>query len=76
MLWAAATLADAGDVSSVSAVVDVDKLLDDDGNFGAEKMLDTVEITDSCESGGSGLSAVLSTCAWIVVAFSNGAIDK
>jgi hypothetical protein len=69
-------LADADDVGSVSAVVDVDKLLDDEGSFGAEKMLDTVEITDSCESGGSGLCAVLSAWVWRVVAFSNGAIDK
>jgi hypothetical protein len=62
VLWAAATWVDAGDVSSVSVVVDVDKLLDDDGNFGAEKVLDTVEITDSCESGRCGLCAELSAC--------------
>jgi len=36
-----------GVVRSVSVVVDVDKLLDDDGNFGAEKVVDTVEMTDS-----------------------------
>lgn len=38
-------------VRSVSVVVDVDRLLDNDGKFGAEKVLDTVEIADSCESG-------------------------
>lgn len=40
-------------------VVDVDKLLDEDGNAGAEKALDTVEMTDSCESGKSGWGAAV-----------------
>jgi len=61
LLGAAATLVEVGVVSSVSVVVDVDRLLDDDddddGNFGAEKVLDTVEIADSCECGKSCLGA-------------------
>jgi hypothetical protein len=52
--WLETTLVD-GVVRSVSVVVDVDKLLDDDGSFGAEKVLDTVEMTDSWESGRSDL---------------------
>lgn len=45
--WLDVTLVDEGVVKSVSAVVDVDRLLDDDGNFGPEKVLDTTERTDS-----------------------------
>lgn len=55
LLWLEATLADAGEVKSASAVVDVDKLLPDDGSLGAENVLDTLEIIDSCELGRSGL---------------------
>jgi hypothetical protein len=76
VLAAAATLAGADDVSSGSVVVDVDRLLDDDGSFGAEKVLDTAETTDSCELGTSGLGAALSECVGMVLAFSDGAIDK
>jgi hypothetical protein len=76
VLAAAATLAGADDVSSGSVVVDVDRLLDDDGSFGAEKVLDTAETTDSCELGTSGLDAALSGCVGMVLAFSDGAIDK
>jgi hypothetical protein len=75
-LCAVATLAGADDTGSVSVVVDVDRLLVDDGSFGAEKVLDTVERADSCESGRSGWSAALSGCARSVLAFSDGAIDK
>jgi hypothetical protein len=42
-LWPAATLVEVGEVRSVSVVVDVDRLLDDEGSFGAQKVLDTVE---------------------------------
>jgi hypothetical protein len=44
LLWLT-TLVDEGVVKSVSvsAVVDVDRLLEDDGNAGAEKVLDTVD---------------------------------
>lgn len=65
-----------GVVSSVSVVVDVDRLLDDDGNLGAEKVLDTVDITDSCESGKSCLCTVVIAGACMMLAFSDGAIDK
>jgi hypothetical protein len=75
-LGAAATLAGADDVGSVSVVVDVDRLLDDDGSFGAEKVLDAVDIADSCEFGRSGCSAAPSGSARRVLAFSDGAIDK
>jgi hypothetical protein len=47
LVWLEATLVDAGEVNSASVVVDVDRLLDDDGNFGAEKVLDTVDTTES-----------------------------
>lgn len=42
-----ATSAGVGVIRSVSVVVDVDKLLEDDGSFGAEKVLDTAEVIDS-----------------------------
>ena len=57
LLWLAA-LAEEGAVESVSVVVEVDKLLDDDGKAGAEKVLDTTDWTESCELGdSSGLKA-------------------
>lgn len=65
-----------GGLASVSAIVDVDRLLDDDGSFGAENVLDTVDSTDSWESGGSGLCAVAMVGIWMVLRFSVGAIDK
>jgi hypothetical protein len=37
-----ATLVEVGEVRSVSVVVDVDKLLDDEGSLGAENVLETV----------------------------------
>jgi hypothetical protein len=67
---------EAGVVRSVSVVVDVDRLLDDEGSFGAEKVLDTVEIADSCESGKSCLRAVAAAGAWAMPLLSDGAIDK
>jgi len=44
-------LVDDGGVNSVSAAVDVERLLEDDGNPGAEKVLDAIECNDSCDSG-------------------------
>lgn len=51
------------DTGSVSATV-VETLLDDGTNAGAEKVLDTVEIADSCESSSPGLcrKALSSVC--------------
>jgi hypothetical protein len=40
-------LVNVGEIKSVSVVVDVDKLLEDDGSFGAEKVLDTLDTADS-----------------------------
>lgn len=40
-------------MDSVSVVVEVDSVLDEEGNWGAEKVLDTVETRDSCEAGRS-----------------------
>jgi hypothetical protein len=45
-----ATLVEDGVVRSVSAVVEVDRLLDEDGSAGAEKVLDVADCTDSCEA--------------------------
>jgi hypothetical protein len=59
-----------GVVDSVSVVVDVDRLLADDGSFGAEKVLDTVEITDSWESGKSCLCTVVIAGVYMMLAFS------
>lgn len=59
LLGSGPTFVDVGEVSSVSVVVDVDKLLDEDGNAGAEKVLDTVEMTEPCESGKSGWGAAI-----------------
>lgn len=36
-------MADESEVKSVSAAVEAERLLDDDGNAGAEKVLDTIE---------------------------------
>jgi hypothetical protein len=65
-VWLEATLVD----------VDVDKLLEDDGNFGAEKVLDTVDTTESCELGSSGLWIVVVLACCVVLSASGGAIDK
>lgn len=54
LVWLA-TWVDEGVVKSVSVVVEVERLLEEDGSAGAEKVLDTAEWTDSCESGKSGL---------------------
>jgi hydrogenase maturation factor HypE len=75
-VWLEATLVDVGEVNSVSVVVDVDKLLEDDGNFGAEKVLDTVDTTESCELGSSGLWIVVVLACCVVLSASGGAIDK
>ena len=64
------------DVKSVSVVVDVDRLLEEDGNFGAENVLDTVEMADSWEFGSSGLCTVVMVGVRMVLALSDGAIDK
>jgi hypothetical protein len=47
MVASTTTSAGVGVIRSVSVVVDMDKLLEDDGNFGAEKVLDTAEVIDS-----------------------------
>jgi hypothetical protein len=76
LLWVAAPLVADGVVNSVSVVVDVDRLLDDNGNFGAEKVLDTVEIADSCDAGKSCLCTVVIAGVCMMLAFSGGAIDE
>jgi hypothetical protein len=53
LAWSVATWVDDGDVDSISVVVDVERLLGTEGNFGAENVLDAVEITESCEFGRS-----------------------
>lgn len=53
--WVDGALDNGGDVSSVSPVVDVERLLEDEGNRGAEKVLDAVDMYDSCEFGSSRL---------------------
>lgn len=44
-----------GDVISVSPAVEVERLLEDEGSRGTEKVLDAADMQDSCESGGSRL---------------------
>jgi hypothetical protein len=53
-----------GGTTSASATVVVDRLLDDDGNFGAEKVLDARETTESWEFGGSGFAAAEMVGMW------------
>lgn len=53
--WFDGALGNGGDVTSVSPVVDVERLLEDEGNRGAEKVLDAVDMYDSCEFGSSRL---------------------
>jgi len=63
-----AALAEEGAVESVSVVVEVDRLLDDDGKAGAEKVLDTTDWAESCESGNSsGLSAAAAVAVVVAV---------
>jgi hypothetical protein len=71
-----ATCVDDGDVKSVSAVVDVERLLGNEGNFGAENVLDAVEITDSCESGKSDWITGATAGVCMISAFSDCAIGK
>jgi hypothetical protein len=63
-------------VKSVSVVVvDGERLVDDSGCAGAEKVLDTVDCTESCESCGSGLvSVAMGAVCVVVVGASEGAI--
>lgn len=51
-------MVDDGDVKSVSAAVEVERLLEDDGSTGAEKVLDATDTADSCEGGSAGLCTV------------------
>ena len=74
LLWLA-TLAEEGAVESVSVVVEADRLLDDDAKAGAEKVLDSTDWPDSCESGNSGLGAVAITAVWAVWGGSNNTMD-
>jgi hypothetical protein len=66
----------------VSAVVDVDRLLDEDGSLGAENVLDTVDTSESWEFGRSGLGTVAiaemskALALMLAWALSVGAIDK
>jgi hypothetical protein len=62
--WLGATCSGDGGTTSVSATVVVDRLLDDDGNFGAENVLDAVEIIESCEFDGSGFVAAGMVGMW------------
>ena len=70
-------MADEEDVKSVSAAVEVDRLLEEDGKAGAEKVLDKIDGTESCEawnSGGCNTGAVAGALA--TSRFSKGAIGK
>lgn len=73
-LWDAAW-AEEGAVESVSVVVEVDRLLDDDAKAGAEKVVDTADCVDSCESGTSGLGAAAIVAVWAELGVSNIAMD-
>ena len=53
--WFDGALDNGGDVTSVSPVVDVERLLEEEGNRGAEKVLDAADMYDSCEFGSSRL---------------------
>lgn len=74
--WAESTFEDEGDVKSVSATVDADRLLDDDGNWGAENVLDAADTKDSCESGSSRLYRVGTGAGWAAFTFSRGAVRE
>lgn len=45
-------------MKSISATVEVERLLELDGSLGAEKVLDTLDKIDSCESCRSLLSGI------------------
>lgn len=54
----------------------VPRLLNGDGNVGAEKVLDTADASESCELCKSCLCSVEMLGWWEVPACSDGAIDK
>jgi hypothetical protein len=57
LIWLC-TLVDEGAVLSVSVVVDAERVLDEEANAGAEKVLDMAEWTDSCEAQHSGFRGI------------------
>ena len=61
-------------VRSVSVVVAVERLLDEEGSAGAEKVLDIADWTDSCESCGSELFTAATVAVWVAWACSAGAM--
>jgi hypothetical protein len=61
-------------VRSVSAVVEVDRLLEEEGSAGAEKVLETADWTDSCELWDTGSSTAAMVAVWAVLACSAGAM--
>jgi hypothetical protein len=73
LLWFA-TWVDEGVVRSMSVVVEADRLLEEEGSAGAEKVLETAEWTDSCESWGTGLSTVAMIAVGVVSECSAGAM--
>lgn len=63
-----------GDVKSVSPAVDMERLLDEDGNWGAENVLDATDTYDSCESGSSRLYSDGMGAGWATLRFSRGVV--
>jgi hypothetical protein len=61
-------------VRSVSVVVEVDRLLEEEGSAGAEKVLETADWTDSCELWDTGSSTAAMVAVWAVLACSVGAM--
>jgi hypothetical protein len=72
--WLSGTLEDNGDVKSVSPVVELERLLDEDGKWGAENVLDAADIYDSCESGNSRLYSGGRGAGWATLRFSRGIV--
>jgi hypothetical protein len=75
VLWLA-TLVEDGVVRSVSVVVAVERLLDEEGSAGAEKVLDTADWTDSCEAWCSVVFGAAIVAVWVVSGCSAGAMAE
>jgi hypothetical protein len=74
-LWLEGAYEVAEDAKSASVTVDVERLLDDEGGAGAEKVLEAAETIESCELGSSALYSLGMSCCGAVVMSSEDCVS-
>ena len=74
LVWLS-TLVEEGAVLSVSVVVEVERVLEEEANAGAKKVLDTAVWRESCEARKSGFSGLAMDAGRAASGASDGAMD-